>query len=376
MATVTWMWIGNKSMLDPSPYTNITQNQANAAVGWTATGSDELSAVDVTGPDWTSGNPAWNTTYQGGTDSFSYARPNTGTNTNTQIVTFINATFEIETEDADGNRITLTKIGILKQAANGDVFIRPSADTVNEWSDIHVLYGIKVLAVSPIPITTTMAQVGFNPDIKDVVIPPPCFAIGTLIDTDRGEVAIEDLRAGDRVWTRDEGYRAITWIGGRRLDAAMLAAWPKLRPIRIAAGALGAGTPRRDLVVSPQHRILVRSAIAGRMFGDEEVLVGARHLVGLPGIAVAEDLTEVEYRHFLLGTHAVVRSNGAETESLLPGPEAMAGIPSAARAEIVMLFPELATNAEPPAPARLLPKGALARKLAERHGHAGRELVC
>lgn len=376
MTTVTWMWIGNKPMLDNSPNTNISQNQANAALGWTASGSDELKAVDVTGPNTSVWNLEWNTTYQWGTDNFSYARPGTGSNTSTQIVTFVSATFEIETEDAHGNRITLTKTGVLKQAANGDVFIRPAADTVDEWSEIKVLYGIKVIGVSPLSDGTTMAQVGFNPDIKDVVIPPPCFAAGTLIDTDCGEVAVEALRPGDRVWTRDEGYRAVTWVGGRRLDAATLAAWPNLRPIRIAAGALGIATPARDLVVSPQHRILVRSAIAGRMFGEEEVLVAAKHLLGLPGIAVAEDLAEVDYVHFMLGAHAVVRSNGAETESLFPGPEAMKGIPPEARAEIVMLFPELAASAErPPEPARLLPRGAMARKLAERHAQKGRELV-
>ena len=49
-------------------------------------------------------------------------------------------------------------------------------------------------------------------------------------------------------------------------------------------GALGNGLPRRDLLVSRQHRMLVRSSIAGRMFGDKEVLVAAHHLTALPGV--------------------------------------------------------------------------------------------
>lgn len=44
MTTVTWMWIGNKPMLDSSPSSNITQTQANVAVGWDAHGSDEMKA--------------------------------------------------------------------------------------------------------------------------------------------------------------------------------------------------------------------------------------------------------------------------------------------------------------------------------------------
>ncbi|AUM75662.1 hemolysin [Paracoccus jeotgali] len=217
-----------------------------------------------------------------------------------------------------------------------------------------------------------MAKVGFNPEIKDVEI-APCFTPGTMIATDQGEVAVEDLVAGDRVWTRDRGYQPISWIGSRRLNAAALDVSPNLRPIRIAAGALGNGTPERDLVVSPQHRILIRSAIAGRMFGADEVLVGAKHLVGLPGITVARDMAQVEYIHFLLDGHAIVRSNGAETESLYLGPEALKGIPDAARAEIRQLFPELIASA--PEPARHLPRGRLARKLAERHAANERVLV-
>ncbi len=358
-------------MLDTTPGTNISEDDANVANGWSAMGSDEIKALDVTGP--TSGT--WRTTYNSGsTTNFSYDWLNGTTSDNNQIVTFLSADFDILTEDANGDRVTITKSGVLMQDTNGNVFIRPSNDSVAEWNDFTIVYRITVKNVAPIANSTTMAKVGFRPEIKNLNIPPPCFAAGTLIETDRGEVAVEDLRRGDRVWTRDGGFQAITWAGGRRLDALALAAWPRLRPIRISAGALGAGTPARDLMVSPQHRILVRSKIAGRMFGEDEVLVAARHLVGLPGIAVAEDMTEVHYVHILLGAHAVVRSNGAETESLFPGAEAMKGVAPEARAEIVMLFPELAASAAPE-PARPLPKGSQARKLAERHAQNGHELV-
>ena len=370
MTTATWIWIGNRPRLDNTSSTNIRQDQANVANGWTASGRDELKVVDATGP--TAGN--WNTTYQRGTTQFSYDRPTGGTTNNAQIVTFIGARFEIETEDEDGNPITVTRDGILKQANNGDVFIRPSSDSVDTWNDITVIYGITVRNPQPLSDGTPMAKVGFNPEIKDVVV--PCFTAGTLIATDRGEIAVEDLNTGDRVWTRDLGFQPITWIGRRRLDATLLELWPNLRPIRIAAGALGQGLPLRDLVVSPQHRVLVRSAIAERMFGRREVLVAAKHLLGLTGIEVASDLSEVEYVHFMLGRHAVVRSNGAETESLFPGPQAMKSIPHAARSEIMTLFPELAeATTRLPEPARFLPKGSMARQMTARHVKNGRELV-
>src|SRR5690606_24870473 len=115
----------------------------------------------------------------------------------------------------------------------------------------------------------------------------------------------------------------------------------KLRPIRIRAGALGNGTPSSDLVLSPQHRVLVRSRIAQKMFGATEVLVAARQLLLLDGIDIATDLTEVEYFHMLFDRHEVVISNGALTESLYTGAQALQAVGKAARDEIFTLFPQL-----------------------------------
>lgn len=111
-----------------------------------------------------------------------------------------------------------------------------------------------------------------------------CFASGTLIETVLGETPVEDLRAGQKVRTLDNGLQEILWIGHKTLTYAELSANPKLRPILIKKGALGANTPDRDLLVSRQHRILVRSKIAQRMFGSSEILVPAAKLLGLHGV--------------------------------------------------------------------------------------------
>ncbi|UWQ22167.1 Hint domain-containing protein [Jannaschia sp. W003] len=151
-----------------------------------------------------------------------------------------------------------------------------------------------------------------------------CFAAGTLIDSARGPRPVETLRPGAHLRTADRGLQPLRWAGGMGLDAAALRAAPRLRPVRIAAGALGGGLPRRALVVSPQHRMLVRSAIARRMFGSGEVLVPARLLAGLPGIAAVLPAGGVRYVHLLLARHEVIFAEGAPAESLLLGPEARA----------------------------------------------------
>ncbi|RQP05125.1 MAG: hemolysin [Paracoccus sp. BP8] len=202
-----------------------------------------------------------------------------------------------------------------------------------------------------------------------------CFVAGTLIETDRGFVPVEELKLGDMVVTRDNGLQPVRWIGSVRLNAASLRAQPKLRAIRIRAGALGRNTPSTDLLVSPQHRVLVRSKIAMKMFGAMEVLVAAKQLLQVEGVDIAEDLTEIEYFHILFDRHEVVNSNGAATESLYTGAQALKSVGRAAREEIFTLFPMLRDAGFTPETARHLPSGRQSRKLAVRHAQHGRPLV-
>ena len=95
------------------------------------------------------------------------------------------------------------------------------------------------------------------------------------------------------VWTKDDGYQPVRWIGTRQMSETDLEAHPKVRPIRIKAGALGQNMPERNLTVSPQHRILVNSKLARRLHGDDEMLVAAKHLLQVEGVDVELDMDSV-----------------------------------------------------------------------------------
>lgn len=213
----------------------------------------------------------------------------------------------------------------------------------------------------------------FDVDPQALDPTPICFTTGTLIKTRSGEVAVEDLRVGDMVLTMDAGYQPIRWVGGRKVSAAELQINPKLKPIRICADALGPGLPQQDLLVSPQHRVVVRSPIAARLFYSAEILVPAKKLLELPGIFVDGGDAEVEYFHILFDAHQLVWSNGAVTESLFTGPEALKFVSSEVREEIAALFPEILEPDFIPTPARpILQKGKDIRNLAQRIARHGK----
>lgn len=203
----------------------------------------------------------------------------------------------------------------------------------------------------------------------------PCFCKGTMILTESGEKPVEDLKVGDLIVTVGNGLQPVRWIGSRHLDASHLSAHKKLIPVRIKAGALGENTPASDLLVSPQHRVLVRSRIAEKMFGSREVLVAAKQLVLCDGVDFATELDEVEYFHILFDRHEVIVTNGAETESLYTGPEALETISLEMREEIFSLFPELRDREYVPSSARPLVSGRMARRLSARHVQNKKPLV-
>lgn len=171
----------------------------------------------------------------------------------------------------------------------------------------------------------------------------PCFTPGTLIATPRGEVPVESLREGDRVITRDNGIQQIRWVGQRPMSWQDLALNPHLRPVLIRRGALGNGLPERDMMVSPNHRVLVANDRTQLFFDEHEVLVSAKHLVAGREVVSVESVGTT-YIHFMFDRHEVVLSDGAWTESFQPGDQTLKGMGNAQRNEIFELFPELKTD--------------------------------
>ena len=118
-----------------------------------------------------------------------------------------------------------------------------------------------------------------------------CFGKGTLIETGIGCVPVEDLRIGDFVETADNGPALIRWIGKTTLDTLALTRAPHLRPVLVRRDALGVGCPMQDLVLSPNHRVLISDWRAQIFFGEDEVLVPIKSLIDGKSILVDHDVS-------------------------------------------------------------------------------------
>lgn len=154
----------------------------------------------------------------------------------------------------------------------------------------------------------------FSAEMNQILGAVPCFTASSCVATGQGLVTVSDLTPGTRVITRDNGMQELLWVGQRRFGWRAIGLNPFLRPVRIAAGALGLGLPERDMVVSPNHRFLTRLPGEGE---SGERLAMARDLVGLDGIGY-DRATEVVYWQLLFARHELVLADGCWSESFQP----------------------------------------------------------
>jgi hypothetical protein len=133
---------------------------------------------------------------------------------------------------------------------------------------------------------------------------PPCYCRGTLIQTERGQVVVEDLAIGDVVLTVSGEAKPIKWIGRRSYAGRFIADNPEVLPIVVRAGALAPEIPARDLWLSPGHALVL-----------DGVLVRTKDLVNGMTIQQAGAVDQVDYFHLEFEAHEVVLAEGAPAES-------------------------------------------------------------
>lgn len=297
-------------------YTNIFYGGAGNDYLDGAGGDDELyggegndTIIGGAGADIIEGGAGDDTIYAGGGDTI------TGGTGNDTII--------IDPSQLDGNAINI--IGS-EDAGDGDTDVLDLSGLGVDWSTRPITYDEN----DPESGSLTLADgtvITFS-NIETVI----CFGKGTRIATPYGARTVEDLKPGDLVLTMDNGVQPLRWVGARQVPAM-----GRFAPIEIKAGALNND---RDLIVSPQHRMLLNGWRSEVLFGTSEVFAAAKHLVNGTTIREAQG-GMVTYYHLMFDRHEVIFAEGAASESFHVSDYSLTGVADAAREELFTLFPEL-----------------------------------
>ena len=139
-----------------------------------------------------------------------------------------------------------------------------------------------------------------------------CYLAGAMILTPEGEVAVEKLEVGDLVLTHDITTGAsvpmkIVWTGSSPVNVTSVAAGDEAgAPVRIFKNALDNGIPAQDLLVTPEHCMLINGQF-----------IPARMLVNGRSIIYDRSFTQFPVYHIETEKHAILTANGALSESFL-----------------------------------------------------------
>ncbi|WP_419728005.1 Hint domain-containing protein [Lichenicola sp.] len=220
----------------------------------------------------------------------------------------------------DLHQATLVGSGVTGVSLDIDVGSTSMHEQFTDPAAAVAFFTGNVIDLGPIDtLTTSTTFLSVSLDLRVTADPPgagffsdielgasACYCPGTLILTEAGEMPIEQLAIGDRVLTAVGGVETIRWIGRRSYDSRFVAGRADILPVRIAAGALGQGRPRRDLLVSPQHAISLHG-----------VLVPAVALIN--GVSITQpDLRDaVQYVHLELDRHQLIIAEGTPSESFV-----------------------------------------------------------
>lgn len=240
-------------------------------------------------------------------------------------------TVDLNTLVADGS-VTLTQPSTAQTYtvnSNGSV----SGGTNGDGAILEIQFNIPVTSLGAFGDGAATSNWDFfEVGISDTSFTVVCFAKGTKIRTPEGDKLIETLEVGDMVSTLDRGPQPLRWIGGRTVPAISAFA-----PVRIKAGALG---NTADLLVSPEHRMLISDPRLQLYFDTAQALVAAKDLVNGTTITREEDGC-ITYMHMLFDNHEIVWAEDCPSEALLVSDKSLAGLTTPACAEILALFPEL-----------------------------------
>lgn len=320
------LYLGQFAALDPTEGNDVAEN-VNLLVGMTFGGAGDPLVDDFYQfSKATNQSAIYRMNNARGYDSFNVSYNGTNYTLNLDATVTYNALITY----VDGTTATIT--AVVFQDTNGYTFLAPE---FQNNADMAALEAKGIRSVEMLSVDGDKYS-GMNEN-RETWEHAACFTQGTLIDTIDGPRAIETLKAGDLVWTLDDGFQPLRWVGSKQVVGI-----GDLAPVLFRAGALGVD---RDLLVSPNHRMYLTGGAVALHTGCDDALAMAKHLVnGTEVHRVQKPL--ITYLHMMFDRHQIVRANGILSESFHPGDYALDAVGAACREEILTLFPKLVSQPE------------------------------
>ncbi len=163
-------------------------------------------------------------------------------------------------------------------------------------------------------------------------------AQGTLIQTDKGQVAVEDLRPGDMIATADQGLRKLRWVGSMTLfPGSSDLGLPSAQLFRFTDGSYGHERGSPDLMLGPSARIL-----PGILATDSSSsLLQPADLEDGQSVIRITPVSQVRVFHLALDRQGLMRANGILVASYHPGPNIEARMAPELFPHFLGLFPHV-----------------------------------
>lgn len=177
-----------------------------------------------------------------------------------------------------------------------------------------------------------------SPLLEDAVA---ALAQGTLIATQSGPTAVEDLTPGTKVLTADHGAETLIWIGSTTLTAHTQSGRDTASLVRVVSDAFGPDRPLPDLVLGPRARLLYRHAGCRDLLGADAAFAPARAFADGVNVVCVAPVSTVQVFHLGFVGQRTILANGLPVESYHPGPALDSMLAPEMVPEFMALFPHL-----------------------------------
>ncbi|MEM7319302.1 MAG: Hint domain-containing protein [Pseudomonadota bacterium] len=165
------------------------------------------------------------------------------------------------------------------------------------------------------------------------------FCRGSLVETDIGPIAIEDLLPGDHVITQDGSAQEVLWKG----STVLLPGRPDNTGrthnlVRIMADTFGMQRPMSGVLAGPSARLMATPCHLRSVAGSQQLLTPVDEFIDGMNVIETSPPTPVEVFHISLGRHAVINVDGLQFETYHPGVNALRVMSHAMRSIYLNLF--------------------------------------